>query len=120
MANAKEHAVWGLGTGAVTYLLMCTHCKRTVNPGEALICGATGAFMAGVPDLIEPALNPHHRSFFHSVFFGGTLAAIAKAKCGTENQSWQELEKILFAVCVVAYISHLFLDGCTPMGLPAA
>jgi hypothetical protein len=27
-----------------------------------------------VPDLIEPAIHPHHRQFFHSWLFAGALA----------------------------------------------
>lgn len=118
MANSAEHAVAGGAVGLGMYLALCRYYKRQPKLGEALICTGVAIVTAGVPDLIEPALHPHHRQFAHSVTAGGLVTKLALAKCGIENELWDEFQKILAAAAVAGYVSHLVLDGCTPHGLP--
>lgn len=69
MANGATHQL----AGAVAGIVVCA----TDNPGWAtgihhpLAAGAIGAALGKLPALIEPAIHPHHRQFFHSVVVAG-------------------------------------------------
>lgn len=41
------------------------------------VCGG-GALCGTLPDLVEPAINPNHRRFFHSVAFAVILALVLR------------------------------------------
>jgi inner membrane protein len=118
MANFKEHAGWGVGVGIATYAVICRYYKRQFDFVEMLVCAAVATVAAVVPDVIEPALDPNHRSFAHSVAAGSGLLGLAVDRCGADNTQWDEWYKILGAVATAGYVSHLVLDGCTPLGLP--
>lgn len=118
MANLKEHAGWGFGSGIVTYAVMCRYYKRPFDFGEMLVCAVVATVTGLVPDVVEPALDPNHRSFAHSVTAGSGIVGLAMSSCGVENKNWDEWYKILGAAATAGYISHLVLDGCTPRGLP--
>lgn len=88
----------------------------TVKP---FVNAALAAMATNLPDLIEPATNPHHRQFFHSMLFGSLVAS-----AGVKLYQWQpeeEWENILRQVMLVgcgAYVIHLLADSLTPRGLP--
>jgi len=67
---------------------------------------------------LEPAVDPNHRAFGHSLGLGAGLAKFAMAKCSKENSDWQEFLEIVVAVGTVSYVCHLIVDGFTPRGLP--
>jgi len=82
-----------------------------------LACAAIATAAALVPDIIEPALNPDHRSFAHSLAEGFGLVRLVTDHCGAENQDWDEWHKILWAVATAGYeILHTLL--CAPDGPP--
>lgn len=118
MPNAAQHGLIGAAAGGATYVLMCRYYKRQLDFGEFLVCAGAGLLSAAVPDLLEPALHPHHRQLAHSVTTGGLLAKYASIMCCAENGTWDEFRKILVASAIGGYISHLVADGCTPRGLP--
>lgn len=118
MANAAQHATIGALTGGGTYLLMCNRHNRNQELGEFLLCVLVGILSAALPDIIEPAESPQHRQLAHSIGVGGLLTRFALAQCGDRNDRWDDFHKILVAVAVAGYISHLAADGCTPKGLP--
>lgn len=104
------------------------------NAGAAL----GGAFAGRLPDILEPALSPHHRQFYHgllpnAVFWFLATRQIEKAyQCIVgEALRYEPLQGaypwqrgLLFTVAGFVqavppgYISHLVLDGATPFGLP--
>lgn len=115
MANGRIHTA----AGALTGLAMAVGAIREgedINPFLAI--GTSTAF-AKLPDLIEPAIHPHHRQFFHSIVF---LAMIGYGlKKGYDWQPDDQTGRILRFLTLCAgtgYISHLVLDGCTPRSLP--
>lgn len=90
--------------------------KVSHNPATA---ASLGALFGKMPDIIEPALHPHHRQFFHS-----KLVLAATAYGMYETYQWKaqtSLEKIvrgIFLIAGCAYLSHLVCDSMTPRGLP--
>ena len=112
----------------------------------AALGGVLGGWIGGVaPDVVEPATNPNHRGFAHSVSVGGALAYVpttavaawctAKAAAwdqsacvlpvGAPERSQAELKAWLWRAAagtaigmVAGYASHLLLDARTPRGLP--
>jgi inner membrane protein len=117
LANASQHAVIGGMAGGSTYVAMCSYYKRQARLDELLICIGVGVATAAVPDLLEPALHPHHRQIAHSFTTGGVLAKLATEKCFT-NCEWDQLQKIVLAAAIAGYLSHLVADACTPRCLP--
>lgn len=118
MANAKEHAVIGAIAGGGTYLAMCSYYHRPPSFGEFLFCAGIGLLSGSAPDLLEPAVHPHHRQLAHSFTTGGVLAKFAVEKCGSANCEWEEFSKIAVACGIAGYVSHLAADACTPRCLP--
>lgn len=116
MANSNVHAAVGAGVGVLSYLPFCKFTGHGVKFGEACLAGGAGAVMGLVPDLLEPALEPNHRRFFHS------LAAVALIVEGNRrtfgNPQVRHEEKFALGLGSAAYLSHLLLDGVTPKGLP--
>ncbi len=79
------------------------------------ISGFFGFLGSRLPDLLEPAKNHNHRSFFHSVLFLFSLIAglalLFRSKKG--NILFSSLKS-----AGVGYTSHLAMDSTTPKGLP--
>ena len=62
-------------------------------------------------DMIEPADNPHHRDFFHSVVCAGlTVAAMNKI----DDPGLSNIAKPFMR----GHLSHIAADAFTPMGVP--
>jgi hypothetical protein len=75
--------------------------------------------LASLPDWIEPATNPHHRQFFHSVLFLGGVCYVSYRVYRWEPQTpWQSFVRWLSLVTAGAYIVHLVCDSGTPRALP--
>lgn len=82
MANFNEHlkkgAIAGIACGAVNCIVSYLKEKKK-NPGlkfnfsqllsYVLLGGVTGAAAGILPDKLEPANNPNHRKFVHSLTF---------------------------------------------------
>jgi membrane-bound metal-dependent hydrolase YbcI (DUF457 family) len=83
-----------------------------------LFCTGLGLVVGTAPDALEPATDPNHRAFGHSLALGAGLAKFAMTTCNKKNGDWEEFQKILVAVAIVAYLAHLIADACTPKGLP--
>ena len=116
MANAKTHALIAGIAGVGTYALYCRRNRREVRFWGAVGSGLLSAFGGLVPDLIEPAVDPNHRRFFHSVVTGADLACGAVKAQG--DQSFSDTLELVTVLLVVGYISHLLADALTPKGLP--
>jgi len=117
MANAKEHQlVSGLTVWLAFYLEEGSRAEMTLSP---YLAGTLGAMLASLPDKLEPATNPNHRQFFHSVLFAGMLSALA-----VEVYRWRPdnpLRKVIrysLLAAIIAYLAHLGLDALTKKSLP--
>ena len=82
----------------------------------ALLRIAASGLGAILPDVIEPALNPRHRKFFHSVLVLAAIATfLSKFRDPTKPQEpWQAIVEGLSR----GYLRHLCFDFCTPACLP--
>lgn len=93
------------------------------NKGQASLkpfaAAGIAALTTNLPDILEPAIHPHHRQVFHSVF-----AAIAVGYTWNELYEWHPAENgekalrfILMTGCA-AYLVHLVLDSLTSRSIP--
>ena len=118
MPNAAAHAM--AATLAVGGTIAATT-DTTEKDGVLKIAagGAMGTLGAKLPDLLEPALNPHHRQFFHSVVFavglGVAVHKVYKWQTSTKTDEWIRL---LILAGISGYLLHLIMDGFTPRSLP--
>lgn len=135
--------------GGATGLVAAVYRVRGMPDGQ-VIAAALGGFLGGwlggiAPDGLEPATDPNHRKFAHSVVAAGTLClapttqfeawCMANAAAwdqaafahpaGTAERSQAELKAWLWRVvagaaigAIAGYASHLLLDAGTPRGLP--
>jgi membrane-bound metal-dependent hydrolase YbcI (DUF457 family) len=129
MANFKKHLATGafIGTIAAVVLYLIRYFKeQRRNPDykfgfwkfiQAILAGcALGAITGIAVDKIEPAINPNHRGFFHSITFWILLGISAyKAFMGRNIDC---ICKNLVVIGFAGYSSHLMLDMETPKSLP--
>jgi membrane-bound metal-dependent hydrolase YbcI (DUF457 family) len=128
MANFKKHlavgAIIGTAAGAGIYLTQYFQDKQE-NPEtkfqwnnliQLSIAGfAMGAITGISADIFEPALNPNHRSFFHSYTIW-ILAGLMVYKVLSDNND--KIFKNLTMIGFAGYSSHLYLDSLTSKSLP--
>jgi len=77
------------------------------------------ALTANLPDLLEPASSPHHRQFFHSIFFGGfTIVASVKIYQWQLKDDFEEALRYFLLAVSSAYLIHLAADSLTRRSLP--
>lgn len=129
MPNKKEHQdaarIVGGMIACISNLASQTERQRITgqpafNFAELLMSVAVGCAVgtvAGIlPDTLEPAYHPGHRSVCHSVA-AGLVVGIGIKKLN-ENPSIPRPLKTLGNTAGAAYISHLVMDSQTPKGLP--
>ena len=129
MANFKKHLETGAIIGTITAILLYLvryFKEHRRNPDyrfsfwkfiQAILAGcALGALTGIVTDKIEPATNPNHRGFFHSITFWFALS-VATYKLLFERDV-DCLCKELVVIGFAGYSSHLMLDMQTPKSLP--
>jgi membrane-bound metal-dependent hydrolase YbcI (DUF457 family) len=114
--NSEEHFAIG---SIMAFLVNCVQQKQS-SPKIDLIKAATWGLLGGsvalLPDVLEPATNPNHRSSFHSIGLG--LGLILFNKGFAENKNLSEEEKRFLSAMSLAYGSHLLADLTTPKELP--
>lgn len=129
MGDFKRHVLVGAavaGGANLTYQLLRLYVSSQspaslwdalaqVRWGRVAVYAAIGGAIASLPDLLEPAHHPNHRSVFHSVCCGGALAYGA---FGKHSERWCDDDRHTARVGALAYVSHLILDAGTPKGLP--
>jgi len=118
MPNAITHkAVSGIVVG-VGVALWEQREKRDISwqtPTTASIAWLSGT----LPDLIEPAIHPNHRQFFHSVLFGFILGTVLHKLWKWEpEEAWQKIARILAIAVAGSYLVHLAMDSLTAKSLP--
>lgn len=142
MPNRDLHRPTGAILGLGASLLLATH-ARSSRPGLEALAGAVGGWIGGaLPDWIDPAHSPNHRSTGHSLLGAGSAlvfsvvrlrlwqcwfrrqAEAAQSRATAEGATWS-LEATLchalsglIAGLIAGYIGHLVDDAGTPCGLP--
>lgn len=116
MPNAKTHILVGAGVGLTAALL---DKKKHPASHNIAVAPVVGAFMGKLPDILEPALHPNHRQFFHGVTVLTALSAgLLKAYRWSPEEPFERILRGLMLIGGGAYLSHLLLDMTTPKGLP--
>ncbi len=115
MANSKSHILTGAVIGLGAYTVWKYVHKEEIKLSGILSSLLVGGFCGLLPDLIEPALHPNHRSVFHSV---AALTGLSYAGYKVIRAPWRPESKSHVIVMLVSYASHLLLDSRTPKGLP--
>lgn len=118
MPNAAAHK---LGAAFTVGIAVAHH--QNVTNGEIDKKAVVAALLAGnfgsLPDLLEPAIHPNHRGFFHSI---SCLAVVGYAVYRLYH--WEPEDgtgKVLKGLGIVvggAYITHLLMDATTKKSIP--
>ena len=116
MPNGKTHMLVGAGVGLGVALIDKDKHQISHNPAFGAFIGAISGKL---PDIIEPALNPNHRQFFHSyTVMTASIAAILKVYKWSPDKNFEKLIRGFVLIGGCAYLSHLICDSTTPKGLP--
>jgi membrane-bound metal-dependent hydrolase YbcI (DUF457 family) len=117
MANGTTHRLVAAATiGAAMVLAEREEQEKSAQPfvGAVLAAGLTN-----LPDVIEPATNPHHRQFFHSLAFAGLLGlGTWKVYNWEPNHPLDKALRFALLVGAASYMVHLVLDAGTAKSLP--
>jgi len=116
--NGKQHFLLGGAIGFGGYILYRLAEKKPIDLVELFLYSIGGAVAGILPDVLEPATNPNHRSFFHSI---AALLMITQGNTSVWDQNNQTLtkdQKVVTSILSAAYCSHLATDGLTMKGLP--
>jgi len=114
--NNEEHMLLGGLLGFGGYLFYRLINQEPVNLLEAILSSIGGAFVGILPDILEPAINPNHRSLFHSVAL--LLMLVNGNSTIWQNENLTKDQKAAISLLSAAYGSHLATDGMTKKGLP--
>lgn len=117
MACVQTHRL--IAAAAVGSYCFCQDAGRQ----EQSIKPLAGALLAGqltqLPDLLEPAVHPNHRQFFHSLAFAGMLGvATYKVYQWRPESEFGEIARFVMLVGSAAYFIHLLVDAGSPKSLP--
>lgn len=116
MANGTTHKLAGGAVGLAVFLVDRNDGSAIINP---VASAAAGSFFAALPDIIEPATNPHHRQFFHSlVVFSVIGIGVKKVYNWKPSRAHHKTLRAISLIAGCAYLSHLVLDATTPRSLP--
>lgn len=145
MPNRQTHVVVGTVTGLAASAISSSDLDaqhRWIECAAGALGGAIGGLM---PDALEPAVSPNHRSLFHSLAAAGVLSAATMAKwqatcrlraescegrafaapAGSQAQNDELTSALLWRAAagflvgfLAGYASHLALDASTKRGLP--
>ena len=114
--NRPEHAAVGAAVGGIAYLGLCWFKEERPGIGGLLMSVGAGAAVACLPDFLEPAVHPNHRTLIHSVVVNAGLGiALRRLWLNAEGCPAQ---KTLWISLGLAYLSHSALDLMTPKSLP--
>lgn len=116
MSNRDEHILLGALLGLGTYVAAKRSQGEEVDLGNAMGCSIAGAVVAALPDIIEPATGPNHRSSAHSLAVAHLVASAAKGTWDSPAASSEQ--KAVAASIAAAYLSHLLADSVTPASIP--
>jgi hypothetical protein len=122
--NGQAHAAGsGMAMAIVTWCDVGRNRQTELTNEErfatAVGAGSVGAFCGSLPDLLEPAIHPNHRQFFHSVAFGLMVAAgMGQLYRWAPDEPWQRVLRGTALIAGGAYLVHLLMDATTAKSLP--
>ena len=116
MPNRTAHAIFGGALSVGAYLAYKKLLGQEPTLAGIIGTGLVGAGTAGLPDILEPATDPNHRSFFHSWAALGLLASASVT--GVCSSNLPDEAKPALVAAAVGYGSHLLADATTPKSLP--
>lgn len=117
MSNGPTHQ-W---TAAVVVGAVCIHAEKDkqIKSARPIVGAVLAAKLTKLPDILEPAIHPNHRQFFHSIAFAGLLGLAGyKAYKWKPDSPLEEAIRFALMVGIGAYGVHLLLDASTPKSLP--
>jgi membrane-bound metal-dependent hydrolase YbcI (DUF457 family) len=115
--NAAEHRL------VSAIVLAGTAACSSEKPEQVLpsaIAGGIGGYCCGtLPDIVEPAINPHHRQFFHSVLFGiGLSYGLYRLYQWEPKTPAGDFWRAIGLFAGAGYLIHLAMDATTARSLP--
>jgi membrane-bound metal-dependent hydrolase YbcI (DUF457 family) len=116
--NARTHATVGAVTGLAAWMSAERNAGRSIRLGDLVIPAIAGLLSGLLADFIEPATNPNHRGFAHSLMFVVLVAAVIFTADPYLGDEKRQRERTFLACIASAYFSHLLLDSFTAKGLP--
>ena len=118
MSCAAQHAGFNLIACTLAGLAV-QHNEGKPSSATALGLGLATAALPTLPDVIEPALHPNHRKFFHSITFAAGVAyGVHRAYRWKTESELEELLRIAAMIAGAAYLGHLALDALSAKSLP--
>lgn len=118
MACAAEHAAFNF-VAVTTAAAMVRQQEGKPVDGSTIMAGVASACLPSLPDMLEPALHPNHRKFFHSVAFAMTLGYVMRRIYQWETEGpVEQLTRVVLLVGGAAYLAHLARDAFTAKSLP--
>jgi inner membrane protein len=133
MSSRATHDAIGFGIGALAVFVSARTQGREPTIWEIVGGGLGGLGGSRGPDLLEPAIHPHHRQFAHSaavlaagssVVFGRAMVLqheLARSAAHEADPLLCVLKQLGSGVAVglpAGYGSHLVADAMTPRGIP--
>lgn len=114
MPNFNVHFTVGIIVGIITLSILHDQNDFVSGPLSIFVAIALSTIGSILPDIIEPARNPNHRAFFHSVLvlIITILLSYYLLKCVDSAKMF------MVGFLVIGYVSHLALDFMTPKSLP--
>jgi len=116
MPSRGTHIAIGIAVTGLAYLGYKVLKQEPMTWQGALGTVSLGGLIAVLPDITEPATDPNHRGFFHSVTLLTILGWANYNVCQSPNLD-PSVKKTL-VLGSLAYASHLIVDSTTPKGLP--
>lgn len=117
MSNAATHQI--TAALAVGLACMCDEADNGKATAKPLFAAALAAKLTKLPDILEPAIHPNHRQFFHGLAFASLVGLTGYRLYQWEPQDkWEEFVRFVLLVGAGSYLVHLMLDATTPKSLP--
>ncbi len=132
MPNGNVHKAAGVIFGPIAYLAIQNNSqqKEKVGLGELILSSGIGLSTARIPDILEPAIHPNHRAFYHSLTFAGitgffcfkalqdlNVHRVERKALGIQQWSKYEILDVIIVIGAGSILLHLIMDGFTKKGL---
>ncbi len=117
MPNRSAHSV--IGGVAVGLGIAYADSRNKTLTLKPVAGGVIAALSSSLPDMLEPAIHPHHRQFFHSLAFGTLLGYGAyKLYKWEPTEEAHKIARYLLLIILSAYLLHLLMDSFTSKSIP--
>jgi inner membrane protein len=118
MPNRTVHAM-GAAIGVGVIHIAHERSKVEKATGFPLVSAGLAGCLGSIPDMLEPATNPNHRQFCHSVLAGVfVIWSLKKIYDWQPATPAQEFLRYLSLIAGGAYTIHLVQDALTKKSLP--